>query len=310
MVLFPGMRCLVLTTDRRAGAAVAACGIRVRPRSSLGEECVRLAPLCPAIALLCRPLSPRDIHTSSVPGEIIRHAVWRYCRFPRSHCDVEELRLVRGVMVFYEAIRKWYCTCGQPYAKQPDIGARGLRIRGTSMRSASPSTKGGTLSGGRWITRAPCAICWGQIVGTSKRPSKSSARSSRAGRTCYVCSSPIHSKVMGLPSGRSCLAWSTVRAALSIIEARMRLGRHVSESIVCSGFSQRVMPSAPCLRTVLSPTTFRPRRELLSAAEYHQERRQRLERWAEMTDTEWAADGGARANGLSVRPQRVSAPTR
>lgn len=33
----------------------------------------------------------------------------------------------------------------------------------------------------------------------------------------------------------------------------------------------------------------RPRRHLLSASAYRQEIRQRLERWAEMTGTEWAA---------------------
>ena len=41
------------------------------------------------------------------PGEIISHAVWLYFRFPLSHRDVEELLFVRGVMVSYEAIRKW-----------------------------------------------------------------------------------------------------------------------------------------------------------------------------------------------------------
>jgi putative transposase len=52
------------------------------------------------------------------PGEIISHAVWRYFRFPLSHRDVEELLLVRGIMVSYEAIRKWCRKFGQPYANQ------------------------------------------------------------------------------------------------------------------------------------------------------------------------------------------------
>jgi putative transposase len=33
------------------------------------------------------------------PGEIISHAVWLYFRFPLSHRDVEELLLVRGIIV-------------------------------------------------------------------------------------------------------------------------------------------------------------------------------------------------------------------
>ncbi len=50
------------------------------------------------------------------PGEIISHAVWLYFRFPLSHRDVEELLFVRGVIVFYEATRKWCRKFGQAYA--------------------------------------------------------------------------------------------------------------------------------------------------------------------------------------------------
>jgi putative transposase len=50
------------------------------------------------------------------PGEIISHAVWLYFRFPLSHRDVEELLFVRGVIVSYEAIRKWCRKFGQAYA--------------------------------------------------------------------------------------------------------------------------------------------------------------------------------------------------
>ena len=52
------------------------------------------------------------------PGEIIRHAVWLYFRFPLSHRDVEALLFVRGVIVSDEAIRKWCRKCGQQYANQ------------------------------------------------------------------------------------------------------------------------------------------------------------------------------------------------
>ena len=49
-------------------------------------------------------------------GEIISHAVWLYFRFPLSHRDVEELLFIRGVIVSYEAIRKWCRKFGQAYA--------------------------------------------------------------------------------------------------------------------------------------------------------------------------------------------------
>ena len=47
------------------------------------------------------------------PGEIISHAVWWYFRFPLSHRAVEELLCVRGIIVSYEAIRKWCRKVGQ-----------------------------------------------------------------------------------------------------------------------------------------------------------------------------------------------------
>ena len=50
------------------------------------------------------------------PTELISHAVWLYFRFCLSCRDVEELLLERGVVVTYEAIRKWCRTCGQQYA--------------------------------------------------------------------------------------------------------------------------------------------------------------------------------------------------
>jgi putative transposase len=62
------------------------------------------------------PANPYKHHRC--PGEIISHAIWRYFRFPLSHRDMEELLFVRGVLVSYEAIRKWCRKCGQQYAKQ------------------------------------------------------------------------------------------------------------------------------------------------------------------------------------------------
>src|SRR5712664_3564062 len=52
------------------------------------------------------------------PVEIIRHAVWLYFRFCLSFRDVEELLFERGVVVTYEAIRKWCRKFGQRYANQ------------------------------------------------------------------------------------------------------------------------------------------------------------------------------------------------
>jgi putative transposase len=62
--------------------------------------------------------TPNPYKRHRFPGEIISHAVWLYYRFSLSHRDVEELLFERGIMVSYEAIRKWCRKFGQGYANQ------------------------------------------------------------------------------------------------------------------------------------------------------------------------------------------------
>jgi putative transposase len=52
------------------------------------------------------------------PVEVISHAVWLYFRFCLGFRDVEELLFERGVVVTYEAVRKWCRKFGQTYANQ------------------------------------------------------------------------------------------------------------------------------------------------------------------------------------------------
>jgi putative transposase len=62
------------------------------------------------------PANPYKNHR--FPAEIISHAVWLYFRFCLSYRDVEELLFARGIIVSYEAIRKWCRKFGQAYANQ------------------------------------------------------------------------------------------------------------------------------------------------------------------------------------------------
>jgi putative transposase len=64
------------------------------------------------------PSAPTKYKHHRFPVEIISHAVWLYFRFCLSFRDVEELLLERGVVVTYEAIRKWCQKFGQQYANQ------------------------------------------------------------------------------------------------------------------------------------------------------------------------------------------------
>jgi transposase-like protein len=112
--------------------------------------------------------------------EIISHAVWLYFRFCLSDRDVEELLFARGILVTYEAIRKWYLKFGQAYANQlrrrpPKCGDKWhldevfLTINGD-----------GTTSGGPSIRMATSWIFWSKAAGIRKPPRRSSANFSRA----------------------------------------------------------------------------------------------------------------------------------
>jgi putative transposase len=64
------------------------------------------------------PAAPEHYKYHRFPAEIISHGVWLYYRFCLSYRAVEELLFVRGVLVSYEAIRKWCRKFGQAYTNQ------------------------------------------------------------------------------------------------------------------------------------------------------------------------------------------------
>jgi putative transposase len=65
-----------------------------------------------------RPMTTPDTlyRRHRFPAEIISHCVWLYFRFCLSYRDIEEMMLVRGVCVTYEAIRQWCQKFGQTFA--------------------------------------------------------------------------------------------------------------------------------------------------------------------------------------------------
>jgi putative transposase len=59
-----------------------------------------------------RTLSTNHDKNDRFPAAIISHAVWWYFRFCLSYGDVEELLFARGIIVMYEATRKWCVKFG------------------------------------------------------------------------------------------------------------------------------------------------------------------------------------------------------
>src|SRR6266487_4932294 len=189
------------------------------------------------------------------PAELISHGVWLYYRFTLSYRDVQELLFERGVAVSHEAIRQWCRKFGQDDAnrlrrRRPQPGDTWHLDEGFLPMNGERHYRGA-----RWIRTITSWISSYSVDATSRRQRTSSASSSRVCCTSHGCSSPINSKATAPRSARSSLASSTARAALSITGVSTRIGRHGNASGACRALSQRVMPSAFSLRTVLSPNT-------------------------------------------------------
>jgi putative transposase len=86
--------------------------------SSSKEEGAFLIPInCPEAGMHTSAPAYRYRH-HRLPAEIISHGLWLYLRFCRSDREGEELLFPRGIIVTYEAIRKWCRTLGQSYANE------------------------------------------------------------------------------------------------------------------------------------------------------------------------------------------------
>ena len=57
-------------------------------------------------------MRPLSFKRHRFPADVIRYAVWLYCRFTLSYRDVEELLTQRGIEVSYETIRCWTLKFG------------------------------------------------------------------------------------------------------------------------------------------------------------------------------------------------------
>jgi putative transposase len=194
------------------------------------------------------------------PAEIISHAVWLYVRFCLSYRDVEELLFARGVIVTYEAIRKWCRKFGQPYANQ-------LR-----RRRPRPGDKWHmdevflTINGERqYLWRAVDQDGHVLDILVQSRRNKTAAKQE-------ILPGVEHRQHRYLNN----------RAENSHQPTRQRERR--MQGFKSPGHAQRFL-------SAYGPIAdhFRPRRHRFSAPEYRQEMRQRFQVWEEITGTGMAA---------------------
>jgi putative transposase len=235
------------------------------------------------------PAFPDHYKHHRFPAESIRHGVWLYFRFCLSYRDVEALLFARGIIVTYEAIRKWCRTCGQPYANQ--LRRRRPRPGDTWHLDEVCLTIGGERHD---LWRAVDQDGHVLDILMQRRRDKNAAkrffRKLLKGLT-YVPRVIITDKLKSYGAAK--------REMLPGVEHRQHryLNNRVEHShqptrqrerrmqgFKSSGHAQRFLsaygPIAP---------HFRPRRHRLSAPEYRQEMAQRFQIWQEITGTSIAA---------------------
>src|SRR5919199_3865044 len=223
------------------------------------------------------------------PAEIISHGVWLYYRFCLSYRDVEELLFVRGVLVSYEAIRKWCRKFGQVYANQlrrrrPRPGDKWhldevfLTIRGVRYYLWRAVDQDGHVL---------------DILVQSRRNKKAAKKFFRKllkGLT-YVPRVIITDKLKSYGAAKQEILpgmehrqhrYLNNRAENSHRPTRQRERR--MQGFKSPGPAQRFLSAYGSIAQY-----FRPRRHLLPAPVYRQEMQQRVQLWAELTGMERAA---------------------
>jgi putative transposase len=223
------------------------------------------------------------------PAESISHGVWLYGRVCLSYRDVEELLFARGVIVTYEAIRKWRRKFGHAYAhrlrrRRPRPGDTwhldgvfrtingrrhdlGRAVSGRS-RPRYPGAASVQQDGGRAVRQKAAQRlarrAWGDHHGAAQELRRRSKRGEAGG------GEHRHSRDL-----KQCCEHSQRPAR----ERERRLQRFKSP-----GHAQRFLSAyGPIARH------FRPRRHRLSASAYRHAMSPRFAGWAEITGPERAA---------------------
>jgi len=233
--------------------------------------------------------NPERYKNHRFPPEIISHAVWLYFRFTLSYRDVEEMMLARGIVVTYEAIRQWCRKFGQDDANQirrrrprpgdkwhldevfltingeryylwravdQDDNVLDILVQSRRNKKAAKKFFRKLLKGLQYVPR---------VVITDKLRSYGAAK---------------HEILLGVEHRQS--RYLNNRCENSHRPTRQRERR--MQGFKSAGHAQRFLSAfGPIFQH------FRPRRHLLSAAEYRDEMRNRFESWAEITGTKRTA---------------------
>jgi putative transposase len=238
---------------------------------------------------LTPPVTLERYKNHRFPAEIISHGVWLYYRFCLSYRDVEELLFTRGIVVTYEAIRKWCRKFGQAYANQ----LRRRRPRPGDkwhMDEAFLSINGERSYLWRAVDQEGNVL---DILVQSRRNKKAAKKFFKKllKGLQYVPCVVITDKLKSYGAAKREILpgvehrqhrYLNNRAENSHQPTRQRERR--MQGFKSPGHAQRFLSAyGPIAQH------FRPRRHLFSAPEYRQEIKKRFQVWGEVTNTEMAA---------------------
>jgi putative transposase len=217
------------------------------------------------------------------PPAIISHCVWLYHRFPLSLRDVQERMLERGVEVSYETIRAWCDRFGPEYANQPRRRGRRLGDQWHLDEVFVQITAHSGTCGARSTSTATCSTLWVWSRRTAVAAKKFFRRLLNGLRyvprvivTDTLASYQVaHRELM--PSVRHRRSkYLNNRAENSHRPTRQR--ERAMKRFKSIRHAQRFLSAF----SGISPH-FRPRRHLLSAADYRQVMADRFAVWNEIT---------------------------
>ncbi len=225
------------------------------------------------------PPATTEYKNHRFPAEIISHAVWLYFRFALSHRDVEELLAERGVRVSDEAIRLWCQRFGPLFART--LRRRRSRAADTwHLDEVQLKIKGKK----HWLWRAVDRD--GVVLDILVQERRDQAAAERFLRRVLGGEEEaprvvVTDKLASYPAA--------LRRVLPGVEHR----RHKGLNNRAENSHRPVRKRERVLQRFKSPehaqhflepfgavqNHFRPRRHLLSAAQYRQTRTERFEQW-------------------------------
>src|SRR5690242_6977960 len=223
------------------------------------------------------------------PPVIISHCVWLYFRFSLSYRDIEEIMTARGVILTYETIRQWTLKFGQTSANELK---RGRARPGDKWHLDEVFLKINGQMHYLWRAVDQHGNVLDILVQSrrNKQAAKKFFRKLLKGLE-YVPRVIITDKLKSYGAAKREILpgvehrqsrYLNNRCENSHRPTRQRERR--MQGFKSAGHAQRFLSAyGPIAQH------FRPRRHLLSAAEYRQEMTNRFASWAEITSTERAA---------------------